>query len=168
MKPKMRKLTYAMFVVAVIITACQPKTKSVPFDAATAKQQVTGILDSIYLAYNAKDTTQFMSLLTDDGLYLGTDPKEFWDKQTYSGLMNKKIADIASAKLTVDKREIHFSKNGSSAIVVDQFFMDWSKKIPVRHILHFYNMDNKWKCDFASLTIIPSNEDLFKIAQAVK
>ncbi|MCX6271736.1 MAG: nuclear transport factor 2 family protein [Bacteroidetes bacterium] len=165
----MKKVLYALFVAAIVFTSCQTNTKTVPFDSAAAKADLTKTLDKIYLAMNSRDTVTLFSFMADDGLFCGTDPKEFWDKKTYSGLMAKLLADPAyTAKISVDKREIRLDKTGNSAVVIDQFFGNWSKQVQVRNVYHFINVDNKWMFDFSSLTFIPANEDMPAIFNALK
>jgi hypothetical protein len=58
-----------MLIAVMTITACQPKTKTVPVDTAAAKVAVTAVLDKYNSAMKAKDVNTIMTLLTDDGLY---------------------------------------------------------------------------------------------------
>ena len=73
-----------------------------------------------------------------------------------------------NSHIVVDKREFLIDKGQNSAVVVDQFFFEWNKKIPVRHIVHFVRNKDKWTCNFLSTTFIPRDEDLEKILNAVK
>lgn len=165
----MKKIFYCMFLAMIFFTSCQPKTKAVSFDTVAAKEDLTKTLDKMYLAYNTRDIQTFLSLMADDGLYCGTDSKNIWDKAAYSKLMTAMFEDQSfSPNITVDQREIRFDNNGNSAMVVDQFFFEWNKKIPVRHIVHFNKHGNIWTCSFLSTTFIPNDEDLEKIFSAVK
>ncbi len=152
-----------------MITACQPHNKSVPFNQDAAKADLAKTLDTMYLAYNTKDIKAFLSLMADDGLYCGTDPAELWDKATYSKQMTEMFADTSfSPGITPERREIRFDKDGNSAMVVDQFYFEWNKQIPIRHIAHFTRSGNKWTCNFLSTTLIPENKDMDKIFNSVK
>jgi hypothetical protein len=79
----MKRTLSLMFVAVMIITACQTKTKIVPVDTAAAKVAVTTVLDTYHSAMKGKDINALMTLLTEDGLYCGTDSKEFLTKQVY-------------------------------------------------------------------------------------
>jgi ketosteroid isomerase-like protein len=165
----MKKILYLLIVILVIFTSCQPKSKPVPFDADATKLELTKTLDQMYLAYNTRDIQTFLSLMADDGLFCGTDPKNLWDKATYSTLMTIMFADPKFApNISVDRREIRLEKDGNSATVVDQFFFEWNRKIAVRHIVHFVRTEKGWKCNFLSTTFIPDDADLEKIFNAVK
>ncbi len=165
----MKMLLYSMVVTVIFVTSCQPKQNTIPFDPIAVKADITKTLDTMYSAFETRDSNAFLSLMADDGFFCGTSPKDLWDKPTYSKLMRTMLADISfSTKISVDKREIRLDKNGNSAFVVDQFFFEWNKKIPIRHIVHFIKSGNTWKCDFLSTNLIPKDEDFEVIYSAVK
>lgn len=165
----MKKTIYSLIVSLILISSCQPKPQTVPFDPVATKEDLSKTLDQMYRAYNTRDIKSFLSLMADDGLFCGTDSKNLWDKTTYSKQMTAMFADPSfSPNIKVDKREIRLEKDGNSAMVVDQFFFEWNKKIPVRHIVHFVRIGDQWMCNFLSTTFIPDDEDLDKIFNAVK
>jgi ketosteroid isomerase-like protein len=167
----MKKIFYLLLIAAAIVTACQPKTESVSIDAKAEKDSIAKNLDVMYSAFTTKDAKAFLPLLTEDCLYCGTDSKEFWDKGSYSKFFNEMSADTSykAPTLTLNKREIRLDKSGTSAIAVDQLFVSgWSDKIPLRNVTHLVKIDNKWMCDFVSMSLVPNNEDLEKIFHAVK
>ncbi len=160
-----------MFVAMMTITSCQQKEAAAPYDAAAEKDSIAKNLEIMYTAFTAKDANTFLPLLTDDCLYCGTDSEEFWDKEGYSKLFNEMSADTTyvAPTFTLGKREIRLAKSGNTAIVVDQFLVSgWSDRIPVRNVTHHVKVDNKWMCDFVSMSFVPYNEDLEKIFLAVK
>lgn len=150
-------------------TVCLSQTKTKTPVKLSAKDGITKVLDKMYLAYNTKDIKTFLSIMTEDGLFCGTDPTNIWTKATYAKNMTEMFADKSfSPNITVDKREISIDKNEKSAIVVDQFFFEWNKQIPVRHVTHFIKVGDNWKCDFLSTTFVPNDADLDKIFNALK
>ncbi len=164
------KNSYALlFVTLILIISCQPKQKTDPFDEVAAKEDLTKSLDTLYSAFENRDSTAFLSLMTDDGFFCGTSPYDLWRKKKYSKLITAMLSDTSfSTKISVGRREIRFEKSGNSAFVVDQFFFEWNKLIPVRHIFHFIKIGNVWKCDFLSTAFIPKDEDMDKIINALK
>lgn len=108
----MNKTFYLMILALIMITSCQPKPQSIPFD--------------------------------------------MFADQSFS------------PSISVSQREIHLDKDGNSAIVMDQFFFEWNKKIPVRHIAHFVRTGDQWICNFLSTTYVPNDEDMGKIFNALK
>jgi len=167
----MKKIFYLLLIAITIITACKPKTESVSVDIKAEKDSIAKNLDKMYSAFTAKDAKTFLPFLTDDCLYCGTDSKEFWDKESYSKFFNEMSADTLykAPTLTLNKREIRLDKSGTSAIAVDQLFVSgWTEKVPLRNVTHLLKIDNKWMCDFVSMSLVPHNEDLEKIFHAVK
>jgi uncharacterized protein (TIGR02246 family) len=166
----MKKIYYLLLVAAMIITACQTKTKIVPVDTAAAKVAVTALLEKYNLAMKAKDANTLMSLLTEDGLYCGTDSKELLSKAELSKMMNQTLADTSLVmNYAIDKREIRIASDGNSAIALEQmFFKAFSQKIPIRMIYHLVKNNDNWLFDFVSWNFIPNNEDLGKLNKALE
>ena len=166
----MKKIFYLMFMAVMLITACQPKTKTVSVDAAAAKIAVTTLLDKYNSAWNAKDVSTMTALLTDDGLFCGTDPSEFWDKKTLSAGWTQAMSDTSvNYNYSLDKREIRIAADGNSAIAVEQFYMKAiSPKMPARLIYHVVKSGDNWMIDFLSWSLIPKNEDTEKLYKALE
>jgi len=166
----MKRTFYLMLVAVIIITACQSKTKIVPVDTAAAKVAVTIVLDKYNSAFKSKDANAIMTLLTDNGLYCGTDSKELMDKASLSNMMNQTLADTSlKVNYTIDKREIRIAADGNSAIAVEQmFFKAFSQKIPMRMVYHLVKNNDNWLFDFVSWNFIPNNEDLGKLNKALE
>lgn len=166
----MKKTLYLMLVAVMIITACQTKTKIVPVDTAAAKVAVTTVLNKYNSAFKAKDANAIMTLLTDDGLYCGTDSKELMDKASLSNMMNQTFADTSlKVNYSIDKSEIRIAVDGNSAIAVEQlFFNAFSQKIPMRMVYHLVKINDNWLFDLVSWNFIPNNEDLGKLNKALE
>lgn len=166
----MKKIFYVMLVAVMTITACQTKTKIVPVDTAAAKVAVTTVLDKYNSAFKAKDANTLMTLLTDNGLYCGTDSKELLDKASLSNTMNQSFADTSlKVNYTIDKREIRIAADGNSAIAVEQMFIKaFSQKIPIRMVYYLVKNNDNWLFDFVSWNFIPNNEDLGKLNKALE
>jgi uncharacterized protein (TIGR02246 family) len=166
----MKKIYYLLLVAAMIITACQTKTKIVPVDTAAAKVAVTALLEKYNSAMKAKDANTLMTLLTEDGLYCGTDSKELLSKAELSKMMNQTLADTSLVmNYAIDKREIRIASDGNSAIALEQmFFKAFSQKIPIRMIYHLVKNNDNWLFDFVSWNFIPNNEDLGKLNKVLE
>jgi uncharacterized protein (TIGR02246 family) len=166
----MKRSFYLTLVAVMTITACQTKTRVVPVDTAAAKVAVTTLLDKYNSAFKAKDANALMTLLTDDGLYCGTDSKELLEKASLSNMMNQTFADTSlKVNYSIDRREIRIAKDGNSAIALEQMiFKAFSQKIPVRMVYHLVKNNDDWLFDFVSWNFIPNNEDLGKLNKALE
>jgi ketosteroid isomerase-like protein len=166
----MKRLLLVLFIVAMVFTSCQTKTKVLPADLTAAKVAVTKVLDTHWSAVKAKDANAIMALLTDDVLSCGTDSKEFWSKTDMSNTIKQMFADTSlKIDITIDKRVIRIAKDGNSAIALEQMFMKpYSQKIPVRNIYHLVKINDIWQFDFTSVSFIPNNEDIGKLNKALE
>ena len=105
--------------------------------------------------------------LSDDGLFLGTDPEEFFNKQRVMQEVTNMAQDTSvDANYTIEKREIRVSPDGQMALVVEQTIVPFLGRIPARMIGHAAMKDGQWKIDFYSWNLIPKNEMLDKISEA--
>ena len=165
----MKNLFLIVFVAAIVF-ACQPKSQPVVVDLAAAKAEVNTLMETYLTAWNAKDAKTLASLITDDGLYCGTDPSELMDKKTVTDGWTMAFADSTmNYAYTVDKREIRVVSDGNSAIAMEQFTMKAiSPKILARLVSHAVKTDDGWKFDFISWSLIPKNEDLGKLYKALE
>lgn len=135
-----------------------------------ARIAVTALLDEFKEDFRAKDAAALVSLLSDKGMYLGTDPSEIWDKKQTAAGFEQGFADPSLVlDWNVDKRELLIAEDGKSAIAVDQaFFKFISPNIAWRIIYHAIKSGETWKFDFVSWNFIPRNEDIGKINKAVE
>ena len=165
----MKRLLLVLFIVAMVFTSCQTKTKVLPADLTAAKVAVTEVLDTHWSAVKAKDANAVIALVTDDFLSCGTDSKEFWNKTDMYNNIKQMFADTSlKIEITIDKREIRIAKDGNSALALEQFFMKpFSQKIPVRNIYHLVKINDIWQIDFTSVGFIPNNEDIGKLNKAL-
>lgn len=165
---KMKNLFFIVFVAAIVF-ACQPKSQPIVVDLAASKTEVNTLMETYLTAWNAKDAKTLASLITDDGLYCGTDPSEFIDKKTVSDDWAMAFADSTmNYNYTVDKREIRVVSDGNSAIGIEQFTMKViSPKIQWRIVSHAVKTSGGWKLDFISWNMIPRNEDIGKLNKAL-
>jgi uncharacterized protein (TIGR02246 family) len=165
----MKNLFLIVFVAAIVF-ACQPKIQPVVVDLAASKDDVNTLMETYLTAWNARDAKTLASLITDDGLYCGTDPKELMDKKTVSDGWAQAFADSTTDySYSVEKREIRITSDGNSAIAVEQFTMKAiAPKFPCRLVSHAVKTADGWKLDFLSWSFIPKNEDIGKLNAALQ
>jgi len=161
---------YFFSIIFLFLFGCQPKTTTEPIDLTTVKHSINTHLDKFYSHTNAKDIDAYMAYLTDDGLYCGTDPEEFFDKEKIFALSVEMFAvDSLEFNYSIDKREIKVNADGNSAVSVEQLTVKWiSENIPVRIVSHLVKIDNTWKIDFFSWSLVPKNADIVKLNKALE
>jgi len=166
----MKEIIFVLFIFAMVFVSCQTKTNVIPVDMTESKEAVTRVLEAHWSAVKAKDADAVISLVTDDFVSCGTDPKEFWNKTDMYNTVKQMFANTElKIDITVDRREVRIAKDGNSAIAFEQMFLKpYSQKIPVRTVYHLVKDNNTWLIDFTSTGFIPNNEDINKLNKALE
>ena len=163
----MKKIFLALAVICLGFTSCQQNQSTAPVNTEEASKAVEELFDGFNSAFNKKDATAMGNYLSDDGLFLGTDPEEFFNKQRVMQEVSNMAQDTSvNANYTINKREIRVSPDGQMALVVEQTIVPFLGKIPARMIGHASLKDGQWKIDFYSWNLIPKNESLKKLSDA--
>ena len=113
------------------------------------------------------DNLDIESSLTEDALICGTDPSEFWNKQQFLELFED-ISNDAPEINPFGDQIIKVAPDGNSAVVVTQYIISWSPKIPWRQVYHFVKTDGNWMIQFMNIAFIPKNEDIEKINEVIE
>lgn len=166
----MKKIYYLLILAAILSISGKPKTEPRVVDTEKVKAEVTAALDKYHDAYRGKDLTVLMSLFTDDLLFCGPAPKEFWDKQTLNSMFARPFADTSFViNYSIIEREIKIAKDGNSAISTESYFLSKaSAKIPLRQVCHLVKSNGNWMIDYFSASYIPNRADMGKINAALE
>jgi hypothetical protein len=166
----MKKTPLLMWAVVMIMTSCQQKPATVIVDPEAVKVELATFMDEYNAAYKAMDINKMTAFCTDNAMFLGTDPSEFWNKQQIIDYFMAQGTDSTmKIEFKVDRREILVAADGKSAIVVEQFFIPLiSTKIQVRCIDKVVKVNDKWMFDFLSWNIVAKNEDIPKLNAALE
>lgn len=163
----MKKMFLALAVVCLGLASCQQNESAPPVSKDEATKAVGDLFDGFNSAFNKKDATAMGNYLSDDGLFLGTDPEEFFNKQRVMQEVTNMAQDTSvNANYTIEKREIRVSPDGQMALVIEQTIVPFLGKIPARMIGHASMKEGQWKIDFYSWNLIPKNDMLKKISEA--
>lgn len=162
----------SVFIACVMLAffSCQTKQESVPIDKAVVEKEVTAVLDTLYSFFDTHDIGPYASVLAENGLFLGTDGKEFWDKETAVQVHQEMFKDPSfKFTYTLTKRVIRVAEDGKSALSIDQIENTtvFGPDVPIRYTSHLVKTGNSWKIDFWEIGLIPDNEDLSKITAAL-
>jgi len=164
----MRKIPLLLCSAVMLMTSCQQKPAAVVVDSEAIKAELTTFMDEYNVAYKAMDINKMTSFCTDNALFLGSDPSEFWDKKQITDyFMSQGIDSTMKLEFVIDRREIIVAADGNSAIVVEQFVIPIiSPYLAVRGIDHLVKVGDGWKFDLLSWNVIPKNEELPKLNAA--
>lgn len=164
----MKKTFYFLAVMIMIIASCHHEPHRQPSDVKADFLAIDEVIDKMNASIKAADTTAFSSVMTDDALVLGSDPSEFLKKQDILNVLTSFTNGTGPEFTFITNREIKISEDGHSAIVVDQFISDmYTSNIPWRTVSWLIKSDNQWKIHFMSSSLIPKNEDLATLNNAL-
>lgn len=166
----MKKTPLLILAVVMLMTSCQQKPVTVAVDPEAVKAELATFMDEYNTAYKAMDINKMTAFCTDNAMFLGTDPSEFWNKQQIIDYFMAQGTDSTmKIEFKVDRREILVAADGNSAIVVEQFFIPLiSTKIQVRCIDKVVKVNDKWMFDLLSWNIVARNEDIPKLNAALE
>ncbi len=136
-------------------------------DIKAEEDAINKLMDKFDAAIEAYDVSTMVSFFTDDAIMCGTDPSEFWNKQQFTDLWEQGSSDSAPEFKYINDRKIIIATGGNSAIVVTQYIISWSPKIPWRQVYHCVKINDNWMIHFMNVAFIPKNEDIQKLNDAI-
>ena len=132
------------------------------------KQEIARVLDSMHQAFKIHDYAAMESYLTEEGLFLGTDPNEIWSKKQLTDYFNGHVKDTIPLSYSINNRIILLGRRSKAALVIEQYYLNrMSEKIMVRSISRLVYEAGGWKINFYSWNMIPKNEDIQKLNNAL-
>lgn len=163
----MRKLLFITCLLLFTGIAFGQTNNSDQVDIEAEITVINGLVDRLDEANKNGDMTTFVSLSADDVLVCGTDPSEFWNKEQLLGMQNPDSNNTFEFKY-IDDRVVKVAPDGNSAIAVNQLMIGFSPKIPVRAVYHLIKTNEGWKVFFVNFALIPKNENIGIINNAIE
>jgi hypothetical protein len=169
----MKKLLIAIITVSFIScntgNSTDSEINSSDTTASHPKQEIAAVLDSLHDGFQKGDIKQSEKYFTEDGLYFGTDPSQMWSKKQLIEYYTKHSNDSNSVSYNIISRHILLSRNGNSAIAIEQFFLGRiSEKLMIRGVARLIYRNDEWKINFYSWSVIPRTADMNKINKALE
>jgi hypothetical protein len=164
----MKKL--GLLVVFVLFTgfASGQTNESVSDEFKAEKAALKALMDKIDAGFEKNDPSAFENALAEEALICGTDPSEFWGKKQFVGANAEPAPDSFPAFEYIDDRKIKVLPGGNSAIIVTQYVIEWSPKIPWRQVYHLMKTDGNWEIYFVNIAFVPKNEHIGIINKAIE
>jgi hypothetical protein len=165
----MKKNFFVLSLAVLVLTACQQTIKPIPVNLEAEKAAVDSVFVKFNAAYNTGDVATMASFLSEDLIFLGTDPGEAMTKQQTVDLWKQLFADTLIKIELIGERRVKVAPDGNSAVSVDQFYFSmFTPQIPWRNQYHLVKTNNKWMIIFGSSNLIPKNEDIPKLNKALE
>ncbi len=139
-----------------------------PVDLDELRRIINERMDDYHLALSERSIDAISSFLTDDGLYCGTDPDEFWNREEVIEIIAASLDDESVLyDYPIERREILVDEDGNTATVIEQVTVEWiTPQIPIRLITHLVRIGEEWKINFFSWSLVPRNDDVQLIREA--
>ena len=164
----MRKLLVITVLILSAGIAYGQTSNTATVDIEAEKAALNELMDKIDSAFTTLDVSTMASYLSEDLLFCGTDPSEFWNKQQITDLWTQIPDNTVFERKSISDRNIKMAPDGNSAIVVIQYIAPiFSPKIPWRQVYHFNKSNDKWMILFINVAFIPKNEDIQKLNEAI-
>ena len=167
------RIFFLLIIIIISYTSCNSDSSNdeaiTSADTSTTfpRAAIIKVLDSMHQGFRTKNFKLMESFLTEDGLYLGTDPSEIWSKKQLSQYLGN-VKDTSNNNYNILSRTILLGKNSNTAMAIEQYYLStMSDKIMVRSISKLVHRDNNWKISFFSWNFIPRNEDIKKLNAAL-
>jgi len=158
-------LYFSIACLSLSINACQSKQSPLANKEAI-RTEITSFLNELYSVYETKDFEAYAEKLSDEGLFLGTDRKEIWNKSEMLAMM-RTMYQNSNYNFTykITTRIIRISDDQNSALVIEHLEDTpvFGKNLPVRVTTQLLKNNNKWFINYMAWGVIPDNKDLFKI-----
>jgi ketosteroid isomerase-like protein len=150
----MKKLLLALSILSIATTPFFI-SKEMPAHTADEKKAITTLLDDWHAAAAKADYNAYFSRIAQDGIYIGTDAGENWNKETFA-TFSKPYFDRGKAwDFKALDRHIYFSKDGKTAWF-DELLDTWMKVCRGSGVLE--KEDKEWKIKQYVLSMTVPNE----------
>lgn len=162
------KQLFFLFLAGMLLLSCEPAAEPppteepAPVDKEAIEAELGNLMDRYYEAARSGNAEDLGSILSDGGLFLGTDPSEVFSKSEVLEAMTGYTTDPEYADLMtfeVTRRIFRIADDGASALVTDHTNVGFSK-MPVRTVSHFVKEGDQWLVDYFNSAFMLKNEDL--------
>ena len=147
----MKKLYLFISIVSVAATALVINSET-PVNKEKEKEAINVFLDDWHAAAAKGDYNGYFGKIADDGIYIGTDATENWDKKAFEAF-SKPYFDRGKAwDFKAVERNIYFSKDGKTAWF-DELLDTWMKACRGSGVLEKQGKEWKIKHYVLSMTV---------------
>jgi ketosteroid isomerase-like protein len=164
----MKKILFLFSITLLFFTACQQTPKPVNVDLKAEEAAAREMFGVLRDAMNTQDIETMFSMFTEDALIIGSDASEILNKEEFKKMWLELSAEINFKFQLFGEQPFKMNPDGNSAIAVSQFYVPiMTGNLPLRQVFNLNKVDGKWMVSFFSSSVIPKNEDLPKIMEAL-
>lgn len=144
---------------AAVLFLLSASTQATPSTAPSETAAVSGVLDAFHAAAAKADEEAYFALLAPNGVFLGTDATERWDKAAFRAFAHPYFSQGKAWTFTPRDRHVDFSRDGRVAWFDE--LLDSANYGECRGTGALEKVDGKWMIVQYHLTI-PMPNDLAK------
>lgn len=147
----MKKL-YLFLSIFTIATTSYIVNKEKPTNPEMEKKAINSLLNDWHLAAAKADFNGYFGKIADDGIYIGTDATENWDKKAFIAFSKPYFDKGKAWDFKALERNIYFSKDGKTAWF-DELLDTWMKVCRGSGVLEKQGKEWKIKHYVLSMTV---------------
>jgi hypothetical protein len=155
----MKKISSLM--IFILLFACNAVSEPEPVDLATEEVAINEVFKTLFKSIEERNINQLASVLADEGIFMGNDPRELFPKDTivkgWTQLMQ--MPEIPPFEF-IGEPFIRIQPDGKTAVYSSQYYWKLFTPLPLRQTFWLVKRDSVWLIDFFDFSIIPYNEQL--------
>ena len=164
----MKKNLFLSVIAILLLAACQQTPEPVTIDLKAEEAAAMAMFRSFTNVMTVQDVDSMATFIAEDALICGSDPTEFFNKEETLNMWRELSEGPEIDFFFMDQNSFKIAADGNSAIAVSQFYIPMMvPKVPLRQVYNLCKVDGKWMVSFWSSSVIPKNEDLPKIVEAL-
>ena len=151
-----------------LLFSCNTVPEPEPVDLAAEEVAIKEVFKSLFKSIDDRNIEQFASHFSDEGIFMGNDPDEIFQKDTiikgWAQLMQ--IPEMPPFNFIGDPL-IRIQPDGKTAVYSTQYYWNLFTPLPLRQTFWLVKRDSEWLIDFFDFSIIPYNHQLPALNKAV-
>jgi len=135
--------------------------------AETEREAVDAVLDAFHDAAAHGDRDRYLALLTDDGVFLGTDEWERWPKQPdFADYVDGRFQDGSGWSYRSVHRHVAFSDSGDVAWFDEVVYSESNGRFRGTGVLE--RVDGSWKIAHYAMSFLVFNENWEEVVELTR
>jgi len=155
-------------VLLTLLFSCNTAQKPDPVDLAAEEIAIKEVIENLFMSVKNRNIDQLASTLSDDGVFMGNDPNELFQKDTivagWTQLMQ--MPEIPPFEF-INEPFIRIQPDGKTAVYSLQYYWKLFTPLPLRQTFWMVKKDEVWVIDYFDFSVIPYNEQYPAINAAV-
>lgn len=149
------KKIYLLLSIVSLSAATAFFTAEAPVNTTEETKAINTLLNDWHVAAAKADHKGYFGKIADDGIYIGTDATENWDKKAFEAFSKPYFDKGAAWDFKPLERHIYFSKDGKTAWF-DELLDTWMKVCQGSGVLE--KQGNEWKIKHYQLSMTIPND----------